>query len=59
MTEKTIGIVEVTESLEKFSKAMVVSGDTPEKGQIARIVKDKTGTKNVPSQQRKKKGRKI
>ncbi|MDA7849844.1 CsgG/HfaB family protein [Porticoccaceae bacterium] len=58
-TEKTIGIVEVTESLEKFSKAMVVSGDIPEKGQIARIVKDKTGTKNVPSQQRKKKGRKI
>ena len=58
-TEETIGIVEVTESLEKFSKAMVVSGDIPAKGQLARIVKDKTGAKNVPSQQREKKGRKI
>ena len=47
-------------SLEKFSKAKIVSGDTPEKGQIARIVKDKTGMKsNQNTQQRKKIGRKI
>ena len=59
-TEKTVGTVEVTESLEKFSKAKIVSGETPKKGQIARIVKDKTGMKsNQNTQQRKKIGRKI
>lgn len=59
-TEKTIGTVEVTESLEKFSKAKVISGDIPAKGQLARIIKDKTGSKGSTStQQREKIGRKI
>jgi len=59
-TEKTIGTVEVTESLEKFSKAKVLTGDIPAKGQLARIIKDKTGSKNKGNtQQRKKIGRKI
>lgn len=59
-TEKTIGTVEVTEALEKFSKAKVLTGDIPGKGQLARIVKDKTGSKgNGSSQQRKRIGRKI
>lgn len=60
-TEKTIGIVEVTEALEKFSKAKIVSGETPGQGQIARIVKDSTGSNstNNNTEQRKKIGRKI
>ena len=59
-TEKTIGIVQVTEALDKFSKAKVVSGETPGKGQIARILKDKTGIgSNNVQQQRQKIGRKI
>ena len=59
-TEKTIGTVEVTEALEKFSKAKIVSGETPAKGQIARILKDNTGMgSNKNTQQRKKLGRKI
>ena len=59
-TEKTIGVVEITESLEKFSKAKIVSGGTPGKGQLARIIKDKTGSKsNTKSEQREKIGRKI
>ena len=60
-TEKTVGIVEVTEALEKFSKAKIVSGETPGQGQIARIVKDSTGSNstNNNTQQRKKIGRKI
>ena len=45
-TEKTVGIVEVTEALEKFSKAKIVSGETPGQGQIARIVKD-TGSNST------------
>ena len=59
-TEKTIGVVEITESLEKFSKAKIISGGTPGKGQLARIIKDTTGSKsNTKSQQREKIGRKI
>ena len=58
--EKTVGTIEVTEALEKFSKAKVVSGAIPAKGQLARIIKDKTGTKgSTQSQQREKIGRKI
>ncbi len=59
-TEKTIGVVQVTEALDKFSKAKIVSGETPGKGQIARILKDKTGMgSNNVQQQREKIGRKI
>ncbi len=59
-TEKTIGVVEVTESLAKFSKAKIISGGTPGKGQLARIIKDKTGSKsNIKPEQREKIGRKI
>ena len=59
-TEKTIGTVEVTEALEKFSKAKIISGETPGKGQIARIIKDKTGMgSNKNTQQRQKKKKKI
>ena len=59
-TEKTIGVVQVTEALDKFSKAKIVSGETPGKGQIARILKDKTGmVSNNVQQQREKLGRKI
>lgn len=59
-TEKTIGTVEVIEALAKFSKAKVLTGDNPSKGQIARIIKDKTGSKgNNSPQQRKKIGREI
>ena len=60
--EQTIGTLEVVEVLEKFSKAKIVSGDTPAKGQIARIVvasgsdqSQQTG----PGAQRKRLGRKI
>ena len=59
-TEKTIGVVEVTEALDKFSKAKIVSGETPGKGQIARILQDKVGMGSQNSQkQREKIGRKI
>ncbi|MDC0141846.1 hypothetical protein OAI98_03390 [Gammaproteobacteria bacterium] len=60
-TERTVGTVEVTEALEKFSKAKIVTGAVPAKGQIARIIKDNTGMKssNQNTQQRKKIGRKI
>ena len=59
-TEKTVGIVEVTEALEKFSKAKIVSGEKPGKGQIARIIKDQTGVNsNKKAPQREKIGRKI
>lgn len=59
-TERKIGVLEVTESLEKFSKARILSGETPSRGQLARIIKDKTGSKGSTStQQRKKIGRKI
>ncbi len=59
-TEKTVGTVEITEALEKFSKAKILSGEAPAKGQVARIIKDKTGMKsNQNSQQRQKIGRKI
>ena len=60
-TERTVGTVEVTEALEKFSKAKIVTGAAPAKGQIARIIKDTTGMKssNQNTQQRKKIGRKI
>ena len=59
-TEKTVGVVEVTEALEKFSKAKIVSGETPAKGQIARIIKDQTGVNsNRKAPQREKIGRKI
>jgi curli biogenesis system outer membrane secretion channel CsgG len=60
-TERTVGTVEVTDALEKFSKAKIVTGAVPAKGQIARIIKDTTGMKssNQNTQQRKKIGRKI
>ena len=60
-TEKTIGVIEVTEALDKFSKAKIVSGETPGKGQIARILKDQTGVNSSKNnqQQRQKVGRKI
>ena len=59
-TEKTVGTVEVTEALEKFSKAKIVSGEAPAKGQVARIIKDRIGMKsNQNTQQRQKIGRKI
>ena len=59
-TEKTVGVVEVTEALEKFSKAKIVSGEKPAKGQIARIIKDQTGVNsNRKAPQREKIGRKI
>ena len=59
-TEKTIGVVEITEALEKFSKAKIVSGGTPTGGQLARIIKDVTGSKsNTKTKQREKIGRKI
>ena len=59
-TEKTVGVVEVTEALEKFSKAKIVSGEKPGKGQIARIIKDQTGVNsNRKAPQREKIGRKI
>ena len=59
--EQTIGILEVVEVLEKFSKAKVVSGSTPGKGQIARIVvaKDSEGRRTGPGGQRERVGRKI
>ena len=61
--EQTIGVVEVVEVLDKFSKAKIVSGAIPEKGQVARIVNDKTGLSNRseagPSNQRERLGRKI
>ena len=60
-TEKTIGTIQVTESLPKFSKARIISGGTPDRGQLARIIRDNTGAQKNKSnnEQRKKIGRKI
>ena len=59
--EQTVGVLEVVEVLDKFSKAKVVSGDTPSKGQIARIVvvDDSGGQRTGPSAQRERVGKKI
>ena len=59
--EQTVGLLEVVEVLDKFSKARVVSGDTPAKGQIARIVVDSGSERQRtgPGAQRKRVGRKI
>ena len=60
-TEKTIGTIQVTEALPKFSKAKILSGGTPERGQLARIIKDKvgSGSNNLNNEKREKIGRKI
>ena len=57
--ETTIGIVEVTEVLEKFSKARSVSGAIPSKGQIARILPASGLRRTRPEDQRQRLGRKI
>lgn len=59
--EQNIAVLEVVDALPKFSKAKVVSGDTPQNGQIARIVvaigtdQRRTG----PNSQRERVGKKI
>lgn len=59
--EQTVGVLEVVEVLDKFSKAKVVSGDTPAKGQIARIMVANEGKqrRTGPDAQRERLGRKI
>ena len=57
--ETTIGIVEVTEVLEKFSKAKSVSGAIPRKGQIARILPASGLRRSRPEDQRQRIGREI
>ena len=57
--ETTIGIVEVTEVLEKFSKARSVSGAIPRKGQVARILPGSGLRRSRPEDQRQRIGREI
>ena len=57
--ETTIGIVEVTEVLGKFSKAKSVSGAIPRKGQIARILPTAGMRRSRPEDQRQRIGREI
>ena len=57
--ETTIGVIEVTEVLEKFSKARSVSGDIPRKGQIARILPGSAMRRSRPEDQRQRLGREI
>ena len=62
-TETVIGTVEVTEALEKFSKAKVIQGGNPGKGMQARIIEDASSGAGVnrsgPQNQRKPLGRQI
>lgn len=62
-TETVIGTVEVTEALEKFSKAKVIRGGNPGKGMQARIIKDASsgagGNRSGPQNQRQPLGRQI
>jgi len=62
-TETVIGTVEVTEALEKFSKAKVIRGGNPGKGMQARIIKDASsgsgGSRSGPQNQRQPLGRQI
>ena len=57
--ETTIGVIEVTEVLEKFSKARSVSGAIPRKGQIARILAASATRRARPEDQRQRIGRGI
>ena len=60
--EQTIGILEVVEVLVKFSKAKIISGDTPAKGQIARVVVangNEQSRRTGPNAQRERLGREI
>ena len=61
--EEVIGVIEVTETLEKFSKARLVSGTPPQKGQIARIVGKGIGSAQshsvAPGNQREYLGKKL
>lgn len=59
--EQTVGILEVVEALAKFSKARVVSGGAPAKGQTARIVVESDQTRGAkgPRGQRQRIGREI
>ena len=61
--EQTVGVVEVVEVLDRFSKARVISGAMPQKGQIARIASDSAGPSSQggagPSSQRARLGREI
>ena len=57
--ETTVGVIEVTEVLEKFSKARSVSGAIPRKGQIARILAASTMRRARPEDQRQRIGRGI
>lgn len=62
-TETVVGTVEVTEALEKFSKAKVIRGGNPGKGMQARIIKDASsgagGNRSGPQNQRQPLGRQI
>lgn len=57
--ETTIGVIEVTEVLEKFSKARSVSGATPRRGQVARILPGSAMRRATPADQRQRMGREI
>ena len=57
--ETTIGVIEITEVLERFSKARSVSGATPRKGQIARILRTSGVRRAGPDDQRQRIGREI
>ncbi len=57
-TEKVIGKLQVTETLDKFSKAKLIEGAKPKGGELARSVSKKS---NQPGQvkERKRQGRKL
>ena len=57
--ETTIGVLEVTEVLEKVSKARSVSGAIPRRGQIARILPTAGLRRSGPESQRQRIGREI
>ena len=58
--EKTIGQVEITEALERLSKAKIIAGEIPEKGQIAKIIRDSPRrSQSVDLSQQKRIGREL
>lgn len=57
--ETTIGVIEVIEVLEQFSKARSVSGEIPRQGQVARILPSQAMRRSTSEDQRQRLGRKI
>lgn len=57
--EEKIGEIEITESTDKFSKAVLLSGDGPSKGDLARISSKGSERKGSTGKPGEKRGKKI